>query len=111
MPCVRTKIQISEEEPEVITVQYTPEGDFMESGASGLPIGGLWFKPSASKFYQLTELNPMNWVEVPIQGNMGNVNFVGAVTVDGDSAITGTRTIGGYRITFKKGLLTGFQAV
>lgn len=41
----------------------------------------------------------------------GDINFTGNISVAGDAGITGQKTVGGYQITFKKGILTGFQAV
>ncbi len=41
----------------------------------------------------------------------GDINFTGSVSAGGDAGITGSKTVGGYRITFKKGLLTGFEQV
>lgn len=40
----------------------------------------------------------------------GDINFIGIVSADGDIGLTGQKTIAGYTFTFKKGLLTGFQA-
>lgn len=40
----------------------------------------------------------------------GDINFTGTVSADGDGGLSGTRTIAGYTLTFKKGLLVGFQA-
>lgn len=40
----------------------------------------------------------------------GDINFTGSVSADGSGGLTGQRTIGGYTLTFKKGLLVGFQA-
>ena len=41
----------------------------------------------------------------------GDINFTGTVSADGDEGLTGTRTLAGYKFTFKKGLLTGFEPV
>jgi len=39
-----------------------------------------------------------------------NTNFIGTISADGETGLTGTRTVAGYTLTFKKGLLVGFQA-
>lgn len=41
---------------------------------------------------------------------LGSINFTGPVSADGETGLTGTRTVAGYTLTFKKGLLVGFQA-
>lgn len=43
--------------------------------------------------------------------SLGDTNFTGDVFASGDKGLTGERTVGGYKITFKKGLLVGFEAV
>lgn len=42
---------------------------------------------------------------------LGDINFTGSVSTGGEAGITGSKTLGGYRITFKNGLLTGFESV
>lgn len=39
---------------------------------------------------------------------LGDINFTGTISTAGQQGITGSRTIGGYTITFKNGLLVGF---
>jgi len=41
----------------------------------------------------------------------GDINFTGTVSADGNQGLTGQRTVGGYKLTFKKGLLVGFEQV
>ena len=40
----------------------------------------------------------------------GDINFTGTVSADGEEGLTGQRTVQGYTLTFKKGLLVGFEA-
>ena len=56
------------------------------------------------------DLNALD-VPNPASSDCGNINFTGTVSADGDQGLTGERTVGGYKITFKKGLLVGFEAV
>ena len=41
----------------------------------------------------------------------GDINFTGTISADGIVGITGSKMVGGHRITFKKGLLIGFEPV
>ncbi len=43
--------------------------------------------------------------------SLGAINFTGTISSGGTAGITGSKTIGGFKITFKNGLLTGFEAV
>jgi len=41
---------------------------------------------------------------------LGDINFTGTVSADGQPGLTGARTIDGHTLTFKDGLLVGYQA-
>ena len=41
---------------------------------------------------------------------LGNINFTGSISAEGSAGLTGTRTIDGHTLTFKNGILTGYQA-
>lgn len=42
-------------------------------------------------------------------GDTSDINFIGTVSAEGDEGLTGVKTLGGYKFTFKKGLLVGFE--
>ncbi len=64
------------------------------------------FDVEAGKWYTY---NPgTSLYDLPI--SFQDPDFTGTVSVDGNAGLTGTRTIGGYKMTFTKGLLTGFEA-
>ena len=59
----------------------------------------------------LDRTEPAYSLLVHLHPELGNVNFIGTVSADSAQGITGSRTLGGYKITFTKGLLTGFEPV
>lgn len=71
----------------------------------------LWFEPESGKWHDFKD---GEWVEAPVPDHShpthGDINFTGTVSADGDAGLTGQRTVGGYKLTFKKGLLVGFEA-
>ena len=107
----RCKIIVAESEPEIIEAVLDPNSPPVQSGVYGVDIGFLWFKPSESKFYEVIDTSPFSWRPVALSGDFSNVNFIGDIAVSGDLGITGSKTVGGFKITFKKGILTGFEAV
>ena len=41
---------------------------------------------------------------------LGDINFTGSISADGEAGLTGSRTIDGHTLTFKSGLLVGYEA-
>ena len=76
--------------------------------------GWFWFNPSTG---EICEFEDGGWVlkeTLSLASHShpthGNINFTGSISADGDAGLTGQRTIARYTLTFKKGLLVGFQA-
>ena len=71
-----------------------------------------WYKPSTREWYEKSD---GGWVltvtEPPVNGDLGNVNLTGTVSVAGDRRITGSRVVANIRITVKEGIITGFAPV
>lgn len=77
------------------------------------PQGWIWIKPSTG---QVSEFNDGAWAEVATLSmaghnhpTLGDVNFTGTISADGEQGITGQRTIAGHTITFRNGILVGFS--
>jgi len=67
----------------------------------------LWFNEADGHWYERLSAY---WEKVNGAVNFGDTNFTGTISVDGDEGLTGTRTIDGHVLTFKNGILTGYQA-
>ena len=75
-----------------------------------------WFNINNGKWYDYGD----GWEEMPEQDifallnhthpTHGDINFTGTISVDDYVGISGTRTIDGHTLTFKNGILTGYQA-
>jgi len=70
-----------------------------------------WLKPSTGEQFRVVD---GEWVVLPVVAHShpthSDINFTGTVSADDNLGLTGERTLGGYKITFKKGLLVGFGA-
>lgn len=68
----------------------------------------LWFNDTDGHWYKRLYAS-REQIEGTI--NVGSINLIGDVKVDGSVGLTGEKVLGGYKFTFKKGLLTGFAPV
>jgi len=68
---------------------------------------------------QIYEYQDGSWVLIDTQpasvpehshAEHGDINFTGKIAADGEEGLTGQRTLQGYTLKYKKGLLIGFQA-
>jgi len=81
------------------------------------PPGWIWLKPvdGGLEIYSFVDGAWIKQVELSFMEHShpthGDINFTGVVAADGSVGLTGERTVGGYKFTFKKGLLTGFEQV
>ena len=68
-----------------------------------------WYKPSTREFFELVE---GAWTKVGQTDitELVDLNITGDLRANGDLGLTGSKVIQGYTLTFKKGLLVGFQA-
>jgi len=88
-----------------------------DSPPAGSPSDGWVWIDTANKVVMVYQgYADGSWVETPLNivvgvTMSGNLRIDGDVQVGDDAGITGSKTVGGYKITFKKGLLTGFEAV
>lgn len=69
------------------------------------PPGWAWIQPSTGKLFVWTN---GEWVETDITTD--SIKLSGSISTDGQEGLTGSRTIGGHKLTFKNGILVGYQA-
>ena len=100
---------ISETEPDIGINFPTDNGKY--TWMKLLPDGSLEFFNSSVAGWVKVMTVPAYALVNHSHTEHGAINFTGTVSADGDQGLTGTRTVGGYKLTFKKGLLVGFEVV
>lgn len=90
---------------------------FIAEDASELnpaPRDWIWIKPSTGEIFENQDGSWVLRATLSLGEHShpehGDINFTGSVSADGDEGLTGERIVQGYTLTFKKGLLVGFQA-
>jgi len=80
------------------------------------PPGWLWLKPIEEGLEVYSLANNGEWVKqatISYDGHLhpalGDVNFIGSVSVNGAGGLSGSRVISGKRLTFTQGILTGYE--
>ena len=81
------------------------------AAASQLPESVVETPELENTMSQHESLPDVHHAEAHTHPTLGDINFTGSVSVGGEAGITGSKTVGGFKITFKKGLLTGFEPV
>jgi len=81
-----------------------------EDNPSIIPPGWAWVKPSTGQLYVMNEDG--EWVETDItfaQIVVGNLQVTGDLYAGSNKGLTGSKVFVGKRLTFTKGILTGFE--
>ena len=66
---------------------------------------GFYNLADSKWYYYKDGWHPM--LDEPI--TLGDINFTGTISSNGDQGLTGQRELGGHTFTFKNGLLVGFE--
>ncbi len=107
----RCKVIISDSPPEKEMIIREGEPP-VEGGYAGVGLGFLWFNPSENKFYQMADLDAFTWEAVNLEGDFGDVNFMGKVKVDDKRGDTVNITIPNVgELKFKEGIMHKFTPV
>lgn len=85
--------------------------------SSQCPNGWLWLKPIEGGLEAYSFTNGA-WVLEQTIGlsshshpTHGDINFTGTISADGEVGITGSKVLDGKRLTFKNGILVGYEVV
>lgn len=86
----------------LVVSEATPSGNISSDPSMD---DWVWLKPSTGVWYNY-DADTSQWVEVGhLHPTLGDIEFEGTITVDGDEGITGNYT-NPTRITVKNGIVT-----
>lgn len=95
----------------IIISDTTPDTTNRYTWLKPLPDGGIELYELVEGVWTLVHSIPAYAIVAHTHSEIGDVNFTEDVYAGGQKGISGSKTIGGYQITFSKGLLTGFEPV
>lgn len=83
--------------------------------ASQCPHGWIWLKPIENGL-EVYSYESEGWVlqqTIPTSGHShathGDINFTGSISAGGEAGLTGEKILDGKRLTFKNGILVGYE--
>lgn len=96
----------------IIVSSSAPSGVTGYAWLKILPDGARewWSFNKDTQQWDLDNIEPASALLDHSHPTHGDIDFTGTISANGDQGLTGQKTIAGYTFTFKKGLLTGFQA-
>jgi len=76
-----------------------------------------WFNPTNCKWYELVDGTWQERGDIEfatsdhVHPTLGDTNFTGTISADGEAGLTGAKVLDGKRLTFKNGILVGYEVV
>lgn len=78
--------------------------------ASRLPSNVIETNELAAAVAEHASLPDAHHLQTHSHPTLGDINFTGTISADGQAGLTGSRTIDGHTLTFKNGILVGYTA-